>query len=321
VYQIVQMKKEDIPQAMTIWHRQFAKYCGDGSFPDFWDGGHKEMESYLLKQLEKGNAIVAKKNEAIAGFMAWMNIDFHGEKSAFCPTISHAAIEGDKEQVYRAIYNYVSQKWVENNMFNHLWMIFHDDSTLKNILYVIGFGSYVIDACQKTSEIAFQIDCPHRISKAIPSDADLLFNLVEESRHYYLNAPIFLKRDIYTKEALSNVIDESNVFIAWDNSVPIGVMSLTMSKRYNIETLAGVRSGLIKDLGAYIKPEYRGKGIGTRLLKEVFDHCKNASIPYVHLSYETANPFANRFWRKYFKLIILSVRRTVNKDANSLGSV
>ena len=140
---------------------------------------------------------------------------------------------------------------------------------------------------------------------------------MEESRYYYLKAPIFLKRDIYTKEALFKLIGESNIFIAWDNSVPIGIMSLILSERYNIETLAVIGSGLIKDLGAYIKPEYRGKGIGKRLLKEVFDHCKNASIPYVHLSYETANPYANRFWRKYFKPIILSVRRTVNKDVNS----
>lgn len=320
MYQIAQMKKEEISQAMHIWHNQYKKHCSQDVFPDFWDGGRKEIESYLLMQMEKGNAIVAKKDEAIAGFMAWMYIDFHGEKSAFCPTVSHAAIEEDKEQVYRAIYNYASQKWLENNMFNHLWMIFKNDDVLKNILYDIGFGSHVVDACQKTSGFTLQIDCPYRISKAIPEDADLLFSLVEESRHYYLDAPIFLKRDVYTKESLLNTIKNNNVFIAWDNSTPIGIISLVLSKRYNIETLAGIGSGLIEDLGAFIKPEYRGKGIGTRLLKEVFDHCKNASIPYVHLSYETANHYANRFWRKYFKPVILSVRRTVNKNANSSSS-
>jgi len=314
------MKKEEISPAIQIWHNQYKKYCSRDIFPDFWDGGRKEIESYLLIQLEKGNAIVAKKDEAIAGFMAWMYIDFHGEKSAFCPTVSHAAIEGDKEQVYRVIYNYASQKWVENNTFNHLWMFFENDRTLKNILYDIGFGSHVVDACQKTSEFTLQIDCPYRVSKATPEDADLLFSLVEESRRYYLDAPIFLKRNVYTKESLLSIIKRSDVFIAWDNSVPVGMINIVLSKRYNIETLAGIGSGEIGDLGAYIKPEYRGKGIGTRLLKEVFDHCRNASIPYVHLSYETANPYANRFWRKYFKPIILSVRRTVNKDANSSGS-
>jgi GNAT superfamily N-acetyltransferase len=317
MYQIVQMKKEDIPQAMTIWHRQFVKYCSNGSFPDFWDGGKETIESYLIRQIEKGDAIVAKTDKTIVGYMAWMCVNFHHEKSAFCPIVGHAALVENEKSIYQSLYTTSSQKWVQDNRFNHLWMTFYDDIDLKDMLYDIGFGSYVMDVCQKVSKNMLQIDRPYRITKAVPSDVDLLFGLVEESRYYFLEAPIFLKRDICTKEALLNVINENNVFIAWDNSVSIGIMSLILSKRYNIETLAGIGSGLIEELGAYIKPEYRGKGIGKRLLKEVFDYCINASIPYVHLSYETANPFANRFWPKYFKPIILSVRRTINKDANS----
>ncbi len=81
-------------------------------------------------------------------------------------------------------------------------MFFHDDSVLKKMLYDIGFGSHVIDACQKASETTLQIDCPYKTSKAVPADPVLLFDLAEESRNYYLNAPIFLKRNVYTKEAL-----------------------------------------------------------------------------------------------------------------------
>jgi GNAT superfamily N-acetyltransferase len=317
MYQISQMKIEEIPKAMQIWYTQYKKYCTQDEFPDFWYGGQQEIESYLLKQIEKDNAIVAKKDGAIAGFMAWMYVDFHREKSAFCPTISHAATDEDKAQIYHAMYNYASQSWVENERFNHLWMFFHDDSILKNMLYDAGFGAHVVDACRKTSEFSLQIDCPYKISKAVPRDADLLFKLEVESRRYFLNAPIFLRKDVRTKDELINIIEQNIVFIAWDNTVPIGMISLILSKKYNIETLAVIGSGQIKGLGAYIKTEYRGKGIGTRLLVEVVNYCRDASIPYVHVSFETSNPFGNKFWRKSFKPIILSGRRTVNKDANS----
>jgi GNAT superfamily N-acetyltransferase len=72
----------------------------------------------------------------------------------------------------------------------------------------------------------------------------------------------------------------------------------------------------ISPLGIYIKSEYRGKGIGKSLLDKVFQYCKDNGIKYIHVDFETANTNANNFWPKYFNPIILSVRRTVNKDVN-----
>ncbi len=87
MYQIVQMKNEDIPCALEIWHTQFVKYCGNGISPDFWIGEKETVKSYLFKQIEKGNAIVAKMNEMVVGYMAWMYFDFHNERTAFCPIV------------------------------------------------------------------------------------------------------------------------------------------------------------------------------------------------------------------------------------------
>ncbi len=317
MYKIFLMKKEEISQVMNIWHNQYEKYCSRDLFPNFWDGGREKIESFLSQQIERGNAIVAKKDEEIVGFIAWIYADFHNEKSAFCPIVGHAAVEENKEQVYRALYNYASQKWVKNNAFNHLWMIFYDDAVLKNILYDIGFGSYVKDVFQKTSKANLQVNCSYRVLKAVPEDVDLLFPLVEESRLYFINTPIFLKRDVYTKEMFKSFVEQNIVFVAWDKTLPIGFISLIKNKRYNIETLAVNGDGLIAGPGAYVKEEYRGKGIGKRLLQEVFEYSNNTSIPYLHISYETANPLANRFWPKYFVPVILSVRRSVNKDANT----
>lgn len=316
MYQIVQMKNEDIPCVLEIWHTQFIKYCSYGLFPDFWIGGKETIESYLLKQIEKGNAIVAKMNEMIVGYMAWMYFDFHKERTAFCPIVGHATLFDNKEKIYLQLYNASSKKWVQDNRFNHLWMTFYDDIHLKNMLYNIGFGSYVIDACQKILPNMFQVNCPFRITKAVSNDVDVLLKLANETTKYYSDAPIFLRREEFSRDHITQIINQEHAFIAWDNDNMIGVMSFSINQGYHFERLTSVESSYICDIGAYIKSDYRGKGLGTGLLKEVFDYCLKIDKPFIHVSYETANPNASEFWPKYFKPVIRSVRRTINKDAN-----
>lgn len=316
MYQIVQMKNEDIPCVMDIWHIQFAKYCGYGSFPDFWIEGKKTIESYLIQQIENGNAIVAKIGEIIVGYMAWMCFEFHNERTAFCPIIGHATLFENKEKIYLALYTASSQKWVQDNRFNHLWMTFYDDVDLKDMLYDEGFGSYVIDACQKIQPNLYQVNCPYRITKAVSDDVDVLLKLANETNKYYSDAPIFLKREEYSRNYITQIIEQEHAFVAWDNDDVIGAMSFSVNQGYHFERLTSVESSRISLIGAYIKVEYRGKGVGTGLLKEVFDYCLKVGKPFIHVSYETANPSANKFWPKYFKPVIRSVRRTINKDAN-----
>lgn len=314
MYKIYQMEVKDIPELLEMWHNQYLKYCNGDLFPDFWSGGKKEMSKYLEIQIQEAAAIIAKKDEAIVGFMTWMYFDFHNERTAFCPIIGHSAIEDDSQTIYQTLYNYAAQIWVDDDRFNHLWMIFNDDYLTKDLLYDVGFGSYVVDACTKTKKSTNNIDCTYQITKATPNDVDVLLDLVAQSLEYYIDTPIFLKRHTYNKQDIAAIIAHGSLFIAWDEDKPIGFMNLSVSQEYDTETLVSINSGIIDEVGAYIKPEYRGIGIGKSLLNEVTNYCLNNNIPYIHVCFETANPFANKFWRKYFKPIILSVRRTVNKD-------
>ncbi len=311
------MSKSHISDAIQIWHDQFIKYCGQDSFPDFWIGGKQTLELYLLQQIENGNAIVAEKNGTIIGYMAWMYFDFHNERTAFCPIVGHAVIADDKENIYQNLYTIASQTWVNDGRFNHLWMTFYDDVLLRDMLYDIGFGSYVMDACQKVSQNTLTTNCAYRVTKAISDDADLLLKLANETPRYYSDAPIFLKRSDYTRNDILKIIDDDAVFLAWDNDNLIGAMEVNTKQNYHFERLTSeTESAYIEDVGVYIKSEYRGKGVGTLLLYEVFRYCDEADKPFLHVSFETSNPYANKFWLKYFRPIIRSVRRTVNKDAN-----
>ena len=61
------------------------------------------------------------------------------------------------------------------------------------------------------------------------------------------------------------MIKTYHLVVAWDNNTPIGVMNLSVQTGYNIENFASTNTGLISKVGAYIKPEYRGLGIGKFL--------------------------------------------------------
>lgn len=316
MYAVNSMKTTDIPNALAVWHRLFDRYCKNDAFPDFWNGGKETVEQYLLRQVEKGNAIVAMKEESIVGYMAWMCFDFHNERTAFLPIVGSAAILENENAIYHALYLAASQKWVRDDRFNHMWMTFYDDTALKDMLYDIGFGSYVIDACQRTYPNALCPKADYKITKAVEADADKLLALGNDSERNLLDPPIFLVREFWQREEIVKIINEQHVFAAWDGDRMVGTLGVDIHQKHHFEKLTCGDSAYIGGIGAYICPEYRGKGIGTLLLQQAFDCCHQAGKPFMHVSFESANPDAIRFWPKYFKPAIRSVRRTVNKDAN-----
>ena len=308
------MQESDINQAVSIWVEQYKRYCAnDESFPSYWVNNTIEIEGFLRSKVKDETAIVAMADNKIVGYMTYDEFPFNGEKSVFCPAIAHAAVDEYKEEVYLTLYKSISKDWTDRNIFNHMWTINYNDTQLRSILYDLGFGSYVIDSFASVNT-ALHNSYKHTIKRAELLDADILFDLVEESREYYRSAPLFLRRDPYSKEEISEVIQNGNVFIAFDRDIAIGFINVNISQGNNIIDLSVCNSGLIDEIGAYIKPEYRGKGLGKELLSTVFDYCYEKDIKFIHVDFETANLYANKFWRKYFNPMLLSVRRTINKN-------
>jgi len=315
MFEISKMEKGDIDEVLNLWNKCQSRFNYDRIMPKFLPGGKLKMEEYFLECINNDNAIILKNKNNILGCFSWIPFEFHNEKSAFCPFIGHSSIEHDKETIYSQLYNQASSEWVKNNIFNHLWMIGNEDNILKKFSYDIGFGSYVADAYIKNGLIE-ETETKYKIKKAENKDVELLFNLTEEARHYYLNAPIFLRRKVITEEEIENIIEKGAVFLAFDKSKAIGFMSVRKKSGYDIGQLFTPESASIDTLGAYVKFENRSQGVGKILLSNVFKYCKNNGIKYIHVCFETSNTYANKFWRKYFTPAILSVRRTINKDAN-----
>ncbi len=309
------MKREHVAQSVKIWSEQYRLYCNNKAFPEYWKTNTSDIEGFLNDRINNKNAIVAIIDDQVAGFLTYDEFNFNGENSSFCPAIGHAAVEDHKELVYLSLYKYLSQKWVERNVFNHLWAIFFNDIKLKNLLFDLGFGSHLIDAFSNL-DIKKDKESEYKITVANADSTDDLYELIKKSDLYYRSAPIFLRRPEISKENVLDMVSYSTVFIAWEKDKAIGFMNLNISDSCDTEALFDKNNGLIDDIGAYIKPEYRGKGIGSSFLKAIGDHCGQNNISTVHVDFETANPFANKFWRKYFDPMLISMRRTINKNIN-----
>lgn len=313
---ITYMQDFDINEAKKIWNSQYEMYCNNSSFPSYWKEDNSMIEKFLKAKINNKSAIVAKIDGRVVGFLAYDEFDFHGENSAFCPAIGHAAVEEYKESVYVELYRNISEKWISKNIFNHMWTIFFNDERLKTILFDLGYGSYLVDAFSSCDK-EYDVESVCNIRRATTKDIDELFKLVNESKEYYASAPLFLKREEISYKELQELITKNNVYMAWHEDKAVGFLNVSISEKNNFIDMSIKKCGLIDEIGAYINSEYRNKKIGVEMLRFASNYCKEINTQYIHVDFETANLYGNRFWRKHFTPMLLSMRRTINKDINS----
>ncbi len=313
MYEIMPLRGEHIAGALRLWHEAFLRNLV-GVFPDFFPGGASAAESMLRAFVAAGRALAAVENGELAGYMGWTYFDFHGEPSAFCPTVAHAARAGDTAAVYRALYTSAARAWVADGKRNHLWMMLYGDDTLKNELYELGFAAHVVNACARAERAEAGRACPCRISQAGEGDARALLSLADEAQAYFLGAPLFLRRQAFNLERIHKILKEDRVLMAWDGERPVGALNFTVAPGIDCEQLTGELSACVTGVGAYVASGYRGAGIGGALVERMLELCLECGRPWVHVCYESANPFASAFWPRRFTPAICSVRRTVNKD-------
>ncbi|MDP4109511.1 MAG: GNAT family N-acetyltransferase [Bacillota bacterium] len=313
---VERMKSEHIEAAAGLWQRQFSRFCGDECIFPFWENSMRDIYGYLASHAESGQGFTAMLENRVAGYFAYDTASFHGSGSAFVPFAGNAAEFQDRYYIFSALYKAASQAWADAGIKNHYFTICLSDEAAKNWLFDLGFGSYVVDAfnipgkAQKKPEAKDNII----IARAQPDDFNNLFEIVNESCRYYSRAPLFLAKDHYFQADLEKLIKGGKVFIAKDSGAIIGFMNLSVAQDGDIFSMCGKGFGRIDEIGAYIKEEYRNKNVGAKLLSALNEYCAQNGIPCVHVDFESANLYGNRFWRKHFTPVMLSLRRTLHND-------
>ena len=304
----------DIQEAINIWQKQVQHFNSGKEIYPFWENKNERIEKYLKSAITNGNAFVAKQNGELVGYITCDIFNFHEALSAICHFIGNAASIGNREKIYLSLYNALSKHCVSKGALSHYIGICPDDLETREILFNIGFGAYVVFAQTQFNEV-MSFTSGYDVGTAVISDTNEIFELYCESQRYFSNPPIFLKTPLCSLKRIEEKMKQNNIYVAKDNGKVIGIWDVEIAQNDIGHGLQSKGDALVCDeIGAYIKEEYRGENIGADFIKVVSDFCLDNGVKCAHVPWETSNPYANKFWRKYFSPITLALKRVIHPD-------
>ena len=313
--EIEPIRDEHVQPSIELWTTKYrAVRQSVPELPGKWVKDLTAITAFLEEHTGTDRGVVAKTKGDVIGYMVYDVFSFHGADTAFCPVIGHASIESGRARIYQEMYRYLSEVWVRDAALEHIVSFFSVDPQLRQALFNLGFGLYVVDAFRST--YPFDSGGEATIRQASLSDVEDLACLGEESRQYYREPPIFLVRRKQKRGYYEDFIrsKEAAVFVAELEGMTVGFMSIRKNRRDDVITLADKDTAMIDELGAYIQSARRGYGVGAQLLSSVIGWCSEQGIDQIHVDYESANLYAAGFWPKHFTPTMYSVRRRVNPD-------
>jgi len=299
-------------KALELWSKQFTCFCSESVIHACLINDLKNIENYIYKKIEIGQAYGAFKGGILVGFITSNVFNFHGAPSSICHFCGNAADLSDRTSIYLAMYKEVSKLWVEKGVLSHYIGIATKDAEVKNALFQLGFGAY-----GPYGYAHFDKVLPHKseyeISVAAANDTAGLQEMINESVDYLANSPLYLKDALSIDEA-ARAINENRILLAKDKGEIVGFMTTSIADSDNIYAMYTKGCLLTGAPGTYIKEAYRNKGIGSHFISEVSRFCIQNNIPYAHVAWESANIYGNRFWPKYFTPTLLGMKRVISPD-------
>lgn len=313
------LSEETIDHLFRLWKAQFldqqkSVHC----LPDNFIINKDFFTRSLTKMADSPYCAIAKHNEKLVGHMIFSDFLFHGEKTAICPIMGHSALKKYKKTIYHLLYQHIAQKLVENSILSHLFTYFADDTLLYTFFYELGFGMIVIDAFRDVSAITLdtELSSQFTIRLAEKSDIDSLMKIDKINTAYYSSSPIFLgdRNDPSPPSYYESILSSSRLYLAFINSTLAGFMNIRKVSQPDFSMLLDNTTSSIDQMGAFVLPEFRSKGIGKALLSRCISWAKKQNTTYIHVDFESANILAKNFWLKYFRPCLFSVRRRVYED-------
>jgi GNAT superfamily N-acetyltransferase len=225
--------------------------------------------------------------------------NFKNQKTAMVPEYGHNAVGEDRNELYRLMYMKLSARWIRDKIHLHIIGHFAHDNELTDTLFQLGFGAILSERLRDLSPVThdhkFRIQYVHDLAK--------LVELAQEHRQYYLEAPIFIKKNPEPEAILSDLKDHvehgDRFLVYYEQDVPAGYLTIgALKKKGEGFLLRDTNTAQVKS--AFIKPFFRGKGAGAALLDEAIAWARDDGFDRLFVEHETANYYDGQFWQKYF---------------------
>lgn len=230
--------------------------------------------------------------------------------AAYCPEWAHAAREGSKQPVYRALYRAASAEWAAAGCSVHAITLLAHDHEAERTWFWNGFGLAVVDAIRPLTPLGIPLPGGYAVRKATLDDVDLLAVLEAEHWQHYSQPPVFMAADEHQDaEGLATLISHpaNSVWLAAQGDEALGYMRFEGSgfgaaEVVNAETTVAIT-------GAYTWPAYRGRRVAVALLDAALHDHAQRGFARCSVDFESFNPEAAAFWMTYFEPACFSLMR------------
>ena len=282
------------------------------------------IRQQLYANIQTGTARLAIEAENPVGFMAFgkafpIGDDIYGASS---PLFGYGVKHEKRDVVMGKLFQKIASELCERHIQRFRVNVYAHDTSVLWMYIMTSFAMDLTEVIRDTGTPAISNTSKFNCREVSKSDlinykADImemyrdLVNHLRVSPVFYHCSP-FLPLEARFNDFLS---DNLRLFAAFEGNVLVGMMN---AEPVDIALLKNDLSALC--LGdAFVKPNYRGKGIATTLLAFASDTLKKDGIKRVLVTHGTINPNARGFWDKHFTNYSYSMSRLI--DADMLGQI
>lgn len=318
-YTITQLTQEYLEPAVELFIRNYNQEQKHSSLlPSRVIDEPSRIYSELQSKLANSSVVVVEKNEVLAYMVTSDQFSWKGQQAVIVLEYCHSAILANKQELYQRMYMYLAQKWADHHIHLHLIRHFAHDAILQETLYLLGFGAILAERLRDCSTVDTQ---PTATVRAEP-DVSKLITLQTEHNRYYSKAPIFIEKPTNKPEVLDELEGHAQqgdvAFVYDEQDEPCGYIIVGES------TIGGEgflleQTNTAQIKSAYVRPEIRGKRVGSALLQGALEWSRQQGYERVFVEHETANFYGGKFWSRYFKPYLYSSMRYIDATLNIQG--
>jgi len=308
---IVTFEKQHIEDAKAI---AFANYAEERSIvvtlPEI-----KQMPG-LDWFARNGLGVAALEDGKLVGFLCCVgpfdNAFASQTKGTFSPIHAHGALQEDRKQIYRRMYQAVAEKWVSKGILYHAIALYAHDAPAIDAFFQYGFGLRCVDSiramrhvpCLPVQGYTFRL-LPKEEITAIRQMRVQLSAHFGESPCFVYDSPQMVKNWIAKAENR-----DTQVFVAERDGAAVAYVEVGEDGENFLTETPDMKN----ICGAFCLPQYRGTGLFANLLNFVVDHLRKEGTTRLGVDYESINPTASGAWGKYFTPYTHSVVRRIEAD-------
>lgn len=272
-----------------------------------------QAEALLRGFLHEDRALVAVEGPAVVGYLGWWVVDRFRDtarKGAYSPEFGHAAARRGAVEVELALYRAATRRWAEAGCEVHALTCLAGQPALERALFENGFGMFVEDALRPLTPLPTRAPPGVAVRRAVAADADRLAELDVEHRRHYTAPPVFMaphRPDTTAEIAAFLAAEPDTIWLAEADGEPQAFLRLEPVSDGAVRI--SLAPTTISITGAFTRPAWRGRGVAAALLAQAVGHYACRGFQRMAVDYETFNPGAAAFWRRFFGPVAVSVVR------------